>query len=59
MNAGRSEAIMKPSKYCSVGFGEWNVPPAVCGFCVVAGGSHGMKHQNSYKRGLMVAERRR
>ena len=38
MNAGRSEAIMEPSEYCSVGFAKWNVLPAVCWLCAVAGG---------------------
>lgn len=34
MNAGCSEAIMKPSEYYSVGFAKWNVLSAVSLLCV-------------------------
>jgi hypothetical protein len=37
MNAGRSEALMKPSEYCSVGFANGMCFPS-SGGCVLAGG---------------------
>lgn len=38
MNEGRSEAIMKPSEYCSEGIAYLNVLPTVFWLCGFAGG---------------------